>query len=327
VLRKLSVVMGAAAVLLAAGGAAVADDTTGGASTYGAGNTWIVQVRGHVLFSGDYNPGGGNAGSSANFTPPPCWYEPAFDPAGAKKYLEVDTLPISDSGQSIGYDFGQKVKGELQDVSGGNQQYHAGENGYWYEHVCGSDVPGEQQQAILNPAADFVWVPAGTAPPGPAFTGRMLAEMARSVMVIGHVPIDSSPRAGVSATVQLPTWLWAGAARDFVVIATLPGGGLSATVTAHLADIQISSVPAEATMHPGGGDCGGRGVAFNGSTGAPPCGVTFGRSAASAQIGLQLIWHITWTSTDGDGGDMGTVPIAQALNFRVQEVQVVGAGN
>jgi hypothetical protein len=146
-------------------------------------------------------------------------------------------------------------------------------------------------------------------------------------MVIGNVPIDSSPRAGVTATVQLPTWLWAGNARDFVVTAQLPGGGLAATVTAHLDTIHISSVPAEATMHPGGGDCAGRGVAFNGSTGAPPCGVTFGRSAASAQIGLQLIWHITWTSTDGDGGDMGTVPIAQALNFRVQEVQVVGAGN
>ena len=324
-LRKLSVVMGAAAVLLAAGGAAVADDGNGDATTYGRGNTWIVQVRGKVQFSGDYNRGGGNAGSSANFTPPKCWYEPSFDPAGAQSYLEGDILPVT--GQSIGQEFSDKVKGELQDTTGGNQQYHAGEDGYWYGHVCSTNVPIGDQQAILNPTADFVWVPAGTAPPGPAFTGRMLAEMARSVLVIGHVPIDSSPRAGVSATVRLPTWLWAGNARDFVVTAQLPGNGLSATVTANLQAIHISSVPAEATMHPGSGACAGKGVAFNGSTGAPPCGVTFGRSAANAQIGLELIWHITWTSSDGDGDDMGTVPIAQQLNFRVQEVQVVGAGN
>jgi enoyl reductase len=176
VLRKLSVVMGATAVLLAAGGAAVADDTSGGAKTYGAGNTWIVQVRGHVQFSGDYNAGGGNAGSSADFTPPPCWYEPSFDPAGAQKYFDgINAV----TGGSVGYDFRDKVKGELQNTSKGNQQYHSGENGYWYEHVCGADIPIGQQVAILGPAADFVWVPAGTAPPGPAFTGRMLAEMAR----------------------------------------------------------------------------------------------------------------------------------------------------
>jgi hypothetical protein len=327
VLRKLGIVTGAAAVLLAAGGTAVADDVSGGANVNGAGNTWIVQVRGKVQFSGDYNAGGGNAGSSANFTPPKCWYEPFGDAAEAQRYLEKDILPLSENGQSISNEFGQKVKGELQDTSGGNQQYHAGEDGYWYSHVCGSDVPIGEQQAILTPAADFVFVPAGTAPPGPAFTGRMLAEMARSVMVIGHVPIDSSPKTGVSATVRLPTWLWAGGQPQFQVIATLPGGGLSATVTATLQSIQISSVPAEAVMHPGGGDCAGPGVAFNGSTGQPPCGVTFGRSAANAQIGLQLIWAINWTSTDGDGGNMGTVPIAQQLNFRVQEVQVVGAGN
>jgi hypothetical protein len=325
VLRKLGVVTGVAAVLLAAGGAAVAEDGTGGANTYGAGNTWIVQVRNKVHLSGDISGGNGNAGSSANFTPPKCWYEPSFDPAGAKRYLENDILPVTDS--SIGYEFSHRVQGQLQNTGKGNQKYHAGEKGYWYSSTCGTDVPIGEQQAILGGEDEFVWVPAGTVPPGPAFTGRMLAEMARSVLVIGNVPIDSSPTAGVTATVQLPTWLWAGAARDFVAIAELRGGGLRATVTAHLDTVHISSVPAGAIMHPGGGDCGGPGVAFNGSTGAPPCGVTFGRSAENAQIGLELIWHVTWTSSDGDGGDMGTVPIAQQLNFRVQEVQVVGAGN
>jgi hypothetical protein len=76
-------------------------------------------------------------------------------------------------------------------------------------------------------------------------------------------------------------------------------------------------------MHPGGGDCGGLGAPFNGSTGTPPCGVTFGQSAPAVTVGLEAVWHLTWASTDGNGGDMGTVPFGQTLGFTVQEVQIL----
>jgi hypothetical protein len=310
-------------------GSAVADDPSGSGTPVRTGDrTWLTQVSGKVHLSGSgYKGGSGNVGGSADFTPPPCWYEPYFDSAGAKDYLENQILPISDSGGSISNDFGQKVKQILQDT--GKQPYHAGEPGVWYGVTCVLDVSPDVQAAFENDPAHpaFVWIgPGYPPPPGPTLDARTLAEIARGFLTVPLAPIAANPdtAAGRPSTVSLPTWLWsAPAAVD--VTAAIPG--LASTVTAQLEDIRVVSVPAGATRHPGSGDCGGLGTAFDGGTGTPPCGVTFGAPAAAVTVGLEAVWHLTWTSTDRHGGDMGTVPFGQDLGFTVQEVQVVNGGN
>jgi len=319
------VVLAAALFASAGSGLAVADDTGGnGTPTRTGDRTWLTQVSRKVELSGSgYHGGTGNVGGSADFTPPPCWFEPYFDSAGAKDYLENYVLPSG----SIGNEFAQRVKKLLQEPGNGKLAYHQGEEGQWYGVSCGLDVPAEVSTAFQLNNPDFVWVgPGYPAPPGPTVDARTLAEIARSFLTVPTVPIASNPdtAAGTPSTVNLPTWLWsAPAAVD--VTAAIPG--LASTVTARLEDIHITSVPAGATAHPGGGDCGGLGAEFNGGTGAPPCGVTFGAPAAAVTVGIEAVWHLAWTSTDGNGGDMGTVPFAQTLGFTVHEVQVVNGHN
>jgi enoyl reductase len=321
--------LAAAALAAAAPGLASADDVGGnGTPTRTGDRTWLTQVSRTVQLSGSgYHGGSGNVGGSADFTPPPCWYEPYFDSAGAKDYLENDVLPISTGGGSIGYDFGERVKKLLQEPGNGKQPYHAGEPGVWYGVRCSLDVPLDVQAAFQTANPDFVWVgPGYPAPPGPSLDARTLAEIARAFLTVPTTPISSNPDTalGKPSTVNLPTWLWsAPAAVD--VTAAIPG--LASTVTARLEDIRIVSVPADATRNPGSGDCGGLGRAFDGGVGAPPCGVTFGASAAAVTVGLSAVWRLTWAATNGQGGDLGTVPFAQDLGFTVHEVQVINGHN
>jgi hypothetical protein len=324
VLRKIMMVAAVALFGATGSGLAVADDTSGGGPPVQTGpRTWLAQVtsKGNVHLSGSgYKGGSGNVGGSADFTPPACWYEPYFDSAGAKDYLENYVLPSG----SIGNEFAQRVKKLLQET--GKQPYHEGEEGVWYGPHCALDAPVEVSTAFQVNNPDFVWVgPGYPDPPGPFLDARTLAEIARGFLTVPITPIASNPdtEAGKPSTVNLPTWLWS-APSAVDVTAAVPG--LASTVVARLEDIRVTSVPAGATKHPGGGDCGGLGTPFNGSEGAPPCGVTFGSPAAAVTVGVEAVWHLSWTSTNGQGGDMGTVPFAQTLGFAVHEVQVVNGG-
>jgi enoyl reductase len=316
----------AAALLgLTGSGLAFAGDTGGNGTTTRTGDrTWLTQVSGKVDISGHPTPHGhGNVGGSADFTPPPCWYEPYFDSAGAKDYLEKQIQPVT--GGSISPEFEARVRKILQET--GKNPYHEGEKGVWYGPACGYDVPAAVSTAFQLNNPDFVWVgPGYPDPPGPFLDARTLAEIARGFLTVPIVPITSNPdtEAGKPSTVNLPTGLWS-APNAVDVTAAIPG--LASTVTARLEDIRITSVPAGAVTHPGGGDCGGLGTPFDGSEGAPPCGVTFGAPAAAVTVGIEAVWHLTWAATNGQGGDMGTVPFAQTLGFAVHEVQVVNGHN
>lgn len=194
----------------------------------------------------------------------------------------------------------------------------------WYGVSCGYDVDTATQLAFQNGNPLFVWVgPGYPPPPGPTIDSRMLAEIARAFLTVPTVPLESSPNAAADAPsfVNLPTWLWADPAEVFVT-AAIPG--LAATVTAELVDLRFSSVPAEAVTHPGNGDCPGRGQPYRTGAGTPPCGLTFGAPTGAATVAVDAIWHLTWTGTDGNGGDLGASPLGQQLTFPVHEVQVVG---
>jgi enoyl reductase len=327
VLRKLLLVSVAAALLTSAGSmAAVAQETP--PPTQVNGNTWVTQVGRHVQVHGSgYHAGGGNVGGSADYTPPRCWYTPDMTPAEAKAYLEGDILPISNSGGSIGNDWAQVTRKLLQEPDNG-AAYHEGDEGLWYSIRCQGDVGGPEQIAFEQTNPRFVFVgPGFPPPPGPTIDARMLAEIARAFLAVPRTTTGSSPKDGnpdAPATVNLPTWLWAVPGQDVDVTAEIPG--LQSTVTATLERLQITSVPDGATMHPAGGDCGGLGTKYvDGNEGTPPCGFTFGRSAAApVQVGFDAVWHLRWAASNGQGGDMGTAPFAQQLAYTVQEVQVVG---
>jgi enoyl reductase len=310
-----------------AAGSAVADDTGGnGTPTRTGDRTWYTQVtRDTVQLSGSgYSGGAGNVGTSPNFTPPPCWYEPRYTSADAKEYL-ARIKSNAESGLSIGLEFERRVEKILTEPGGGKLPFHEGEEGVWYGVSCSFEASPDVQGAFqLDPAhPELVWVgPGYPDPPGPSLDAETLAEIARAFLTVPVTPINSNPDTalGRPSTVNLGTWLWS-APNAVDVTATIPG--LASTVTARLENIRIASVPADAVKHPGGGDCAGLGQPFDGGTGDPPCGVTFFSPAAAVTVGLTAIWHLTWASTNGRGGDMGTVPFAQDLGFTVHEVQVV----
>lgn len=108
---RVAVVAVAAVLLAGAGGtgAHAADGDGPGTQVTPYDNGWEAIARRSVTLSGTgYTGGNGNVGSSPDITPPPCWFEPRFDSAGARQYLEGDILPVA--GGSIGVDWARQVQ-------------------------------------------------------------------------------------------------------------------------------------------------------------------------------------------------------------------------
>ncbi|WP_405778139.1 hypothetical protein [Streptomyces sp. NBC_00859] len=297
----------------------------------GSGNGKItVQTRIQTTTNG--NPGTAKTGSlsstDSNWTPPACWYEPAFSPkeiqASVKSWREVGFFGLGD------------VVGNVLDSyykDGKYKNYNLDQQGkgmFWAAAINPKRKDDPEANSCDKPP---FWVPDNTTPDEPlAVSPKILAEYAYDELPVPDTEIESAP--GGKSTVNLPTWIWLDKARfkPVSVTASLPGTGLSATTTATPAALHLDPGTDDAEVHPASGDCPlsadksiGTPYTRGSADRSPPCGVTYLRSSGGGTYPLRatLTWNITWTSTTGEGSTLPPGTYGDTKDVTVQEIQSV----
>ena len=162
--------------------------------------------------------------------------------------------------------------------------------------------------------------------PGP--TPRVLAEEALAYTPVPRPEPITSP-GDWSTIVNFPTWLavsdWSPATAQAAV------SGLATTVVA---------TPERAVWDMGDGAqvvCAGPGGRYDVSVPDDEqhtdCAHTYRTSSAGAAVddaydaAVTVVYHVTWSATDGSGGDLGELPVTRRFPIRVGEVQALVVGH
>ncbi len=162
--------------------------------------------------------------------------------------------------------------------------------------------------------------------PGP--TPRGLAEEALAYTPVPRPEPITSPK-DWSTIVNFPTWLavadWSPATAEAAV------SGLATTVVA---------TPERAVWDMGDGTlvvCAGPGRRYDYAVPddeqRSDCAHTYRTSSAGAgaddvyEAGVTVVYHVTWSATDGSGGDLGELPVTRRFPMRVGEVQALVVGH
>ncbi|MEU5341008.1 hypothetical protein AB0H18_09250 [Streptomyces sp. NPDC020766] len=296
------------------------------------GRTISVQTRVQTTVDGDSRSAktGNLSSADSNWTPPACWYEPAFSPkeieSTVKAWRKVDVLGIGDLVGGV-FDSYYKDGEPYKDYNLDKQ----GEGMFWAAAV--NPNRKDDPEATSCDKLPF-WVDNGETPEEPlAVSPRILAEYAYDELPVPDTEFKSAPDG--KSTVNLPTWIWLDRAkfRKISVTASLPGTGLSATTSAEPVSLHIEPGTADAETYPANGDCT---INDDGSIGepyakgkadrTPPCGVTYLRSSGTDdayELKATVTWKITWTSTNGEGGALPDGTFGATQDVTVQEIQSV----
>ena len=177
-------------------------------------------------------------------------------------------------------------------------------NRYW--KVCVDTATGTQlSRDLIDPTT-----------PDPATVARNLAQSALAQLRV-QTPIARSNPANSLAVINIPTWLWVENWTPLTASAT--AAGVTATVTAE---------PLEMLWDPGDGSkpftCTGPGVAYDlnrpARTQTTDCSFTYTRKAGRFNIGATQRWHLTYTATNGQAGDLGFVTSTTTIPIDVHEL-------
>ncbi|MGW6703697.1 hypothetical protein ACWGDE_02210 [Streptomyces sp. NPDC054956] len=326
-----------AATLALVPGVASADRPPGGGTQTGGsvqGNTLTSKVS----FSPALGPGKTQSSdfhATSNWTPPACWYEPMsaadFKAASEGSYNNVVNDPSQPS-------YAKSAMAELRKMytEGKYKDYNLDQEGkgaFW----VGVQNPARSDELAAFSCSDLPeWVPNGTPPPmRNAVTPEILAQAAYNQLDIPTTKVTVAPDTG-NNKVNLPTWIWNGdpVFKNVAVTASLTAGGttISATTTAKPVSLHIKPGTSEASLHPGSGECA---INADGTIGAPysagsdgknpPCGVTYLRSSGKSSYTLEasITWEVSWTGSNGQGGNLPSGTFTTTQNVTVQEIQAV----
>ncbi|WAC96217.1 hypothetical protein [Streptomyces sp. NA13] len=308
------VALGAALFLLAGAAPAWADIVPGGGNGSGSegevgggsGDDGTINASaGAVVYDRSKNGSGQSAGpvtSASDWTPPACYYAPAFTPDQLKAELEPiweagSTGPEWDAEQRDRYVNGKPYKDFNKEKEG---------EGYWWDGFVADGRIGDP--GALDCQKPNFWVDTGDAPPADvpeAITPEMLAQLAYAELRVPSTEVKLAPE--VETKVNLPTWAWLDGAtfKPVSVTASVPLLGMTATTTAEPVSLRIEPGTADARLHPASGECAlvdgsiGERYARGKADRTPPCGVTYLRSSGDGTFPLQatLTWKISWTGT------------------------------
>ncbi len=266
---------------------------------------------------------------NSNWDPPACWYEPAYSPkeieAAVKAIRQMKVFGIGDFVGGV-FDSYYKDGNPYKNYNLDKQ----GEGQFW-----AAAVDEKRKDEPETQACDKLpfWVEDGQTPDEPlAVSPKILAEYAYGQIPVPDTQIKMAPEG--ETKVNLPTWVWLDKAKfkKISVTASLPGTGLSATTTAEPVSLTLAPGTEDAETYPSSGEC----LIDNGRIGeprakgtpadtAPPCGVRYLRSSGDGAYELQatLTWKVTWTSTNGQGGELPAGEFGAAQDVVVREVQSV----
>ncbi|MEV7344035.1 hypothetical protein [Streptomyces sp. NPDC093544] len=289
-------------------------------------------------------PTGGKQGSlsstNVNWKPPPCWYEPVFTPAQLKAFSETGadgdvSLRQAWDGTRLWTDHFRDEQDApnyfaTPSTANGYKDYNLGKDGYFWRGVA-PDLANVDDTSLCGQL--MFWQNAGEIPDVPnAPTPQTLAEYAYDKVKVPETEIELKP--ATKSTVNLPTWVWLdkGTFQEVKVRAELPDTGLWAETTAKPVSLHLEPGTADAETYPASGECkinddGSIGIPYR--TGdadkTPPCGLTYLRATDGNPYELKasVTWQITWTGSDGTGGDLPDGTFETTQNMNVQEIQSV----
>jgi hypothetical protein len=153
------------------------------------------------------------------------------------------------------------------------------------------------------------------------------SELASDAWDVSRIPlpdIQLNPDESRDQVVRVPTWMWVG--EWLPVSASASAGGVTVTVQA---------TPSHVEWQMGDGSlvvCDGPGTPYDPSRPADAqttdCSHTYERSSASQpdlryRLEATSFWHVTWTSSTGESGDLGVVGRSRTIRIRVAEIQAV----
>jgi len=264
------------------------DPLAGGTPTEGGG-TVVVYVPGSTGSPGLPTSGTSPTSGSGSSTPIVCHYYADGNPdAGDLPMVDTATLKTGDWVWVACYDAGT------------------------------GDPVGQSQRVQWNVGN----------PPALQPTAANLAQVALNRLAVPLPTVATWPATGGTSLVNLPVWLHVGNWSQLTASAS--AGGLTATITAE-------PVRADWDMDEGDVSCAVAGATYDASL--PPdaqstgCSFTYRHSSGTRSDGTYhatgtLVWHLRWTATNGQGGDLGEISRTSAFTLRVEESQalVVSAG-
>jgi len=165
---------------------------------------------------------------------------------------------------------------------------------------------------------EFVYTPR---PPVDAATlGRYAA---RDLPLSYPAPSTAPPRVGLQL-VGVRTWLWVDPAdlTEVVGTASVPGMAVTARARPESVSWDMGDGTPEVT-------CAGAGTPYDPTVAdedqSTDCSHGF-NTAGTYDVTVSIRWHVTWTSTTGETGDLGVVPRGVTFPVTVQSRQAVITG-
>ena len=315
-IRRIAFAGGAAAAALIASLSAAAPASAGsGASASCVGSTCSVGLAQFIHLSGNA-VGTGSGYTPVDVPPPPCLWEPVGNARTGSNYV-INASDGVDPGPSGLFDTHKSFK-QAKKLQASPK---AGE--WYYLPVNPNASAAGQAECLKLPL--YVFVLPGDAPPMPPIPGRTLAGYAYNHMNIPTPALTINPTG--KGFVNLGTYVWQNGGNPGVKWVTAAVGDQSATVTARPGKLQIS------TNGPGtvADNCGRAGSRFpvgnppnSGAGTMPDCGVLWRAPASGATVTATVVWHVTWTATDGTGGTLPPIRMqGQAGPIPINEIQSV----
>lgn len=160
----------------------------------------------------------------------------------------------------------------------------------------------------------------------PVFEPAMLAEQARVVMRLPDPDVGTAPPLGKPRFVNMPSWMWIDAA-DWEPV--------SATASVSAGSVTATATPQQVVWDTGDGHeviCEGHGTVFSRAVyreeGSPDCGHTYtalppGGAGALVDLTAVWAWEVTWSTTDGRGGDLEDLTTSSTVAVPVSEIHSV----
>ncbi|MEV8317634.1 hypothetical protein AB0Q95_26035 [Streptomyces sp. NPDC059900] len=263
----------------------------------------LLATAGGIVYDRSKNGSGAKAGAIAptgSYSPPPCWYGPAYTPAQFKKEREA-TWAVDSTGhewdleQRKRYVEGEPYKDFNMDKAG---------KGYWWSSFPNKSYPPGWDKCTK----ETFWVDKGDPPPADvpeAIDPEILAKLAYAEIRVPGTKVTLAPEG--ETKVNLPTWAWLDGAefKPVSVTASVPVLGIEATTTAEPVSLKIDPGTADAETYPASGVCElkdgkiGEPYAKGKSDETPPCGVKYLRSSGDGTYPLKatVTWKIHWTGT------------------------------
>lgn len=306
----------AAGLVVATGlGAAPAAADYGGGSEDGGASAYVS-----FEYSNPGSSGTSMTSSDVNWSPPTCWYEPAYKPAEFQDYLASHDY----GGGSAGTD----LHGQYYDETDG--KFHKGDDGAWWEltvDLTQDDLSCAQEYD----AYEFIGPDFPPPPDVEVLDPELLAMLAYERIKLPAPPVDLKPGAD-RQIVNLETLAtfgqdlepaWVTASIDRV------GVQLAATTVATPSRLTLSADSAHADPAECSYDLVASGGGYTVDTEDAACNVTYRKSSGEGTYDLQasLTWEVAWNaSADPAGTPTTALPDGQSTNdipVTVKEIQTV----